>query len=428
MGAEEHSLLLGTFTTPGEQNYLMVCGVNLPKMSEDGSSDGNAVVPSNDGGAVDGSSKSGGVTVIPAAHYDEEKSEIGGFGFSGTLTSKTSAPPHPVDGKIEIKMKLLHEGEVNRARYCPKNHFLVATKGPSPYVYIFDLSKHPSFPKEDEAEFCPQFVLGGHDSEGYGLAWNPHKEGEICSGSEDKKVCLWDINNPPKSSSNKKGESSTEHLTIDPLTTFLGHEDVIEDVDWHKLDPNLIGSCGDDGHIMLWDVRQRGTINGAAHVIRNAHEKDIHCIEFHPTNEFLLASGSVDKTVALWDMRNLKSRIQTLTGHTDQILQVSWSPFNESILASCSADRRVNIWDLSRIGMEQSPEDAQDGPPELLFMHGGHTSKVSDFHWNANDPWTISSVSEDNVLQVWTMAEEIYAEDDDEEDEDAEEEGDMEVE
>jgi hypothetical protein len=48
----------------------------------------------------------------------------------------------------------------------------------------------------------------------------------------------------------------------------------------------------------------------------------------------------------------------------------------------------------------QSPEDAEDGPPELLFIHGGHTSKVSDFAWNPQDDWVIASVAEDNILQV----------------------------
>ena len=64
----------------------------------------------------------------------------------------------------------------------------------------------------------------------------------------------------------------------------------------------------------------------------------------------------------------------------------------------------------SKIGMEQSAEDAEDGPPELLFIHGGHTSKVSDFAWNETDPWVLSSVAEDNILQVWQMAENIYNE------------------
>ena len=98
-----------------------------------------------------------------------------------------------------------------------------------------------------------------------------------------------------------------------------------------------------------------------------------------------------------------------MSGHNDQIYALEWAPHNESILASCSADRRVAIWDLSRIGAEQSEEDAEDGPPELLFLHGGHTSKVSDFSWNTKDEWTMASVSEDNILQIWNMAEEIYA-------------------
>jgi hypothetical protein len=48
----------------------------------------------------------------------------------------------------------------------------------------------------------------------------------------------------------------------------------------------------------------------------------------------------------------------------------------------------------------QTPEDAEDGPPELLFIHGGHTSKISDFSWNSNDDWVVASVAEDNILQV----------------------------
>jgi histone-binding protein RBBP4 len=113
--------------------------------------------------------------------------------------------------------------------------------------------------------------------------------------------------------------------------------------------------------------------------------------------------------------------VSQLLGHNDQVFKVEWCPFSESILGSCSADRRVGLWDLSRIGQEQSAEDAEDGPPELLFLHGGHTNKVSDFSWNTNDEWSIVSVSEDNVLQVWKPAEEIYAEDDDDDDDDEEE-------
>jgi histone-binding protein RBBP4 len=66
-----------------------------------------------------------------------------------------------------------------------------------------------------------------------------------------------------------------------------------------------------------------------------------------------------------------------------------------------------------RIGQEQTPEDAEDGPPELMFIHGGHTSKISDFSWNPCEDWVVASVAEDNILQIWQMAENIYHDEDD---------------
>lgn len=114
--------------------------------------------------------------------------------------------------------------------------------------------------------------------------------------------------------------------------------------------------------------------------------------------------------IHLWDIRNTKTKLHVFEGHSDEIFQVQWSPFNETVLASASSDRRLHIWDLSKIGETQSEEDAQDGPPELLFIHGGHTRKISDFSWNPNEPWVIASVAEDNIIQIWQMAENIYKE------------------
>ena len=75
-------------------------------------------------------------------------------------------------------------------------------------------------------------------------------------------------------------------------------------------------------------------------------------------------------------------------------VKTSWKPIKRS------HDTRIQLLSLC--------QDAEDGPPELLFIHGGHTAKISDFSWNPNQPWVVCSVSEDNIMQVWQMAENIY--------------------
>ena len=139
-----HRLILGTHTSD-EQNHLLIANVQLP--NEDSQFD--------------------------ASHYDADKSEFGGFGS--------------VSGKIEIEIKINHEGEVNRARYMPQNPTVLATKTPTSDVLIFDYTKHPSKPDLNN-ECQPDLRLKGHLKEGYGLSWNPNLNGNLLSASDDQ-VC-----------------------------------------------------------------------------------------------------------------------------------------------------------------------------------------------------------------------------------------------
>lgn len=346
-----HRLILGTHTSD-EQNHLVIASVQLP----------------NDEAQFDSS------------HYDNERGEFGGFGS--------------VAGKIEIEIRINHEGEVNRARYMPQNQCIIATKTPSSDVLIFDYTKHPSKP-DPNGECQPELRLKGHTKEGYGLSWNPNVNGHLLSASDDNTICLWNIN-----------AASKEARTLDALNIFTGHTAVVEDVAWHLLHDSIFGSVSDDRKLMLWDTRS-STVNRPTQMIE-AHTAEVNCLSFNPYSEYILATGSADKTVALWDLRNLKMKLHSFESHKDEIFQVQWSPHNETILASSGTDRRLNVWDLSKIGEEQSADDLEDGPPELLFIHGGHTAKISDFSWNPNEPWVICSVSEDNIMQVWQMAENIY--------------------
>ena len=79
----------------------------------------------------------------------------------------------------------------------PQNTFIIATKTVSAEVYVFDYSKHPSKPPQ-EGRCNPDLRLQGHKTEGYGLTWSSLKEGHLLSGSDDARICLWDISANPK--------------------------------------------------------------------------------------------------------------------------------------------------------------------------------------------------------------------------------------
>jgi len=89
--AVQHELLLGTHTASGEQNYLMVAHCVLPDDTE-------VLQESTTTAADDNNNIS---NAAPA--YDDDRKEIGGYGNAAADV-----------GKIEIKIKIKHEGEVNR--------------------------------------------------------------------------------------------------------------------------------------------------------------------------------------------------------------------------------------------------------------------------------------------------------------------------
>jgi histone-binding protein RBBP4 len=200
----------------------------------------------------------------------------------------------------------------------------------------------------------------------------------------------------------------------------------VNDVQHHPIHSSLIGTVSDDLTLQILDTRTADTTKSVTK--GDGHTDAINALAFNPSSETVLATGSADKTIGIWDLRNLKYKLHVLEGHTDAVTSLSWHPFEEAVLGSSSSDRRIIFWDLSRVGEEQTPDDREDGPPELyvftpslliswdwpiprLFMHGGHTNRISDFSWNLNDPWVLCSAAEDNLIQVWKVADAIVGKD-----------------
>ena len=308
-----HRLLIGTHTSNGSPNYLQIAHVQLP----------NPVT-------------------ADSADYDEDREEIGGYGGS----KKSPA----MEVKFTVVQRIDHKGEVNKARYQPQNPNLIATMCTDGRVMIWDRSKHPSVPT---GHVNPQIELLGHTEEGFGLSWSPHQTGQLATGSEDITVRLWDIS---KYTANNKALHATR--------TYTHHQAIVNDVQHHPRHQSLIGTVSDDLTLQILDTREASNSRSAKQT-NSGHVDAINAISFNPASEWVLATGSADKTISVWDIRNLKQKIHALIGHQDSVTSLAWHPFEEAILGSSSYDRRIIFWDLSRVGEEQQPEDAEDGPPEL---------------------------------------------------------------
>jgi len=290
--------------------------------------------------------------------------------------------------RFRVEAQMPHQGEVNRARYLPQEHNIIATQASSAEVYIFDSSKYTSMSDINDKP-KPELRLTGQKKEGFGLSWNKFKKGLLLGASHDGTICCWDIERPSKS-----------HEALEPISKYEDHIGAVEDVVWSRQYPDMFASAGDDKRIFLWDMRKDSK---KATIQVEAHASEVLSLDFNPFNEHLLASASSDKIVAIWDIRNLSARQCSLKQHLDEVCTISWATFNEAVIASGSMDRRVFVWDLSRLGKAQTPEEAVDGPPELLFIHGGHTSKVTEISWNPNQELVMASVADDNILQVWQL-------------------------
>jgi len=230
-------------------------------------------------------------TLIDQSSFKQNHKDISGAGIS------------VADNRIEIETKILHKGEVNRARFMPQQHNIIASKTVEGEVHIFDYTKHPTKPKDDNVK--PNLKLTGHKGEGYGLSWNRKKQGYLLSGSHDSKICIWDI------------EAKAENSLIKPLQEYFFHKGNVEDVAWHNYSPDLFASVGEDRTILLWDTKENK--KSPTNVI-NGHLEEINTIDFSPFNEYLFLTGSSDKTIGIWDLRNTSKRLHTFEGHTSDVI------------------------------------------------------------------------------------------------------------
>ncbi|ELP92918.1 histone acetyltransferase type B subunit, putative [Entamoeba invadens IP1] len=270
----------------------------------------------------------------------------------------------------------MHKGDVRRLRAMPQNRDVVVTSSSENQSFIYNT-----------ADSLCEGVERKHGG-GFGLSWSIVSPGTFCV-CENGNVYVYTINN--------------ENEEIAMLNVHNSINDVC-----FKADADIILSVGEDSRAVLTDIRTKTTVS----VFSETHSGDANACCFDQGNSYIfITGGGEDGFVRFWDTRKPNFELCHLFGAEKGINCCQLSTINLGYVCSASKDNRVRIYDMSRVGEDQTSNDADDGGSEFLFQHNGHFNEVYDALWNPNIPFVIGSAGEGREIQFWRPMKQLMKED-----------------
>ncbi|ETN97569.1 WD-40 repeat protein [Reticulomyxa filosa] len=208
----------------------------------------------------------------------------------------------------------------------------------------------------------------------------------ICSGSDDKTVRVWDIDN------DKQIQLFNGHLGPVYCAKFSSYY-------YHNHRQNVVCSSSDDKTIRFWNIRHNEQLK-----VFNRHTDGVIGIEFSSFNSGrYLCSGLWDNTICLWDVETSKL-LHVFNEHEHAVWCVDISPLqsnnksndigviggNGYTICSGSFDETIRIWDIETT--------------KQLNVFNGHKNYVKSVKYGSNELLnTILSGSSDCSVRLWDI-------------------------
>lgn len=157
------------------------------------------------------------------------------------------------------------------------------------------------------------------------VGWSPDGKRLAC-GSMDGTISVFDV---------ARGKF-LHHLE--------GHFMPVRSLAYNPTDPRQLFSASDDAHVHMYDADGKSLLGAMS-----GHAGWVLSVDVSPDGN-AIATGSSDKTVKLWDL-SMRSAVQTMTNHSDQVWGVAFRPRDErdgaGRLASVSDDKSISLYDYS---------------------------------------------------------------------------------
>eukprot|EP00697_Spironema_sp_BW2_P005398 gnl/Spiro4/17537_TR9341_c0_g1_i1.p1 gnl/Spiro4/17537_TR9341_c0_g1~~gnl/Spiro4/17537_TR9341_c0_g1_i1.p1 ORF type:complete len:371 (-),score=55.33 gnl/Spiro4/17537_TR9341_c0_g1_i1:184-1266(-) len=147
--------------------------------------------------------------------------------------------------------------------------------------------------------------------------------------------------------------------------------------------------------------------------IDQAHLPSVRDLDFNPNKHNVLASCGDDGQLKFWDLRNSREPLLNISAHRHWVWRVKYNGFHDQLVLTSSSDRRVGLWKAQSVSYTPAlgDDDAAKQPEKdgLIQMFEEFEDSIYSIAWSVCDAWIFASVSyEGSVIVNHVPASEMY--------------------
>ncbi|XP_065345086.1 periodic tryptophan protein 1 homolog [Cloeon dipterum] len=249
---------------------------------------------------------------------------------------------------------------------------LVAIGTMSNVIDVWDLDivdgLEPSFRLGKKASKKKKTPSVGHKKSVLCMSWNKHMSHILASGSADKSVILWDLDNGT------------------PSTVYNPFNAEVQTMQWHHKQAHglLTGSC--DKTVRLFDCRTDSLFN------EWELPGEVEKVVWNHFEEYNFLASTDNGQVNYYDVRN-KDPIWTLQAHTKEVTGLSLSCSCPGLLVTGSMTGELFIWDML------------EGVPQKVDAKDTQVGAIVTLQMSPNSPFVVcvGGDNRENNFTVWQM-------------------------